>query len=205
MDLHSNNIAVDDAHIRPVIRMIDFGRSARNFAAAQSGSADALRFGHELDVFRLITDLWENFDELQETKTASLRECEKEIRALRSCKVASTISSLAAEGKMQLDDFNKNDDIAFVSQLHDARQAAGLQAYVAEESKAMEQVELSYNVVIAGIVQYAKTKLDLSFEGDAVITNRRMRQTVNKRYKLCYRGYFDSTLYWGDFWDKKDP
>merc|ERR1711879_870794 len=127
----------------------------------------------------------------QSLKASELKECERELRAVKgNCSKAKTIGSWAKEGKMpqvHLEQGKANEAVAFSSQLHDARIIAGLQAYVSEEAKALEQTEAAYNIVLAGVAQYARAKLELSFEGDAVVKNKRMRQAVNQRYRVCFK------------------
>merc|ERR1719321_310819 len=85
----------------------------------------------------------------------------------------------------------------FQSQLHDARLIAGLQEYVAEAPKAWAQVEAMYNSILTVVVQYACAKLDLTFDGEASLSNRRMRQAISKRQRLGFNMYFKSHLFWG--------
>jgi serine/threonine protein kinase len=85
----------------------------------------------------------------------------------------------------------------YSSQLHGARQIAQLQAYLAEEPKALDQAEAGYNIVLASILRYAQGHLDMAYDGEACVSNRRLRQAVNKRLQNCFKGYFKSNLFWG--------
>eukprot|EP00746_Dinoflagellata_sp_MGD_P008419 gnl/MRDRNA2_/MRDRNA2_116844_c0_seq1.p1 gnl/MRDRNA2_/MRDRNA2_116844_c0~~gnl/MRDRNA2_/MRDRNA2_116844_c0_seq1.p1 ORF type:complete len:733 (+),score=145.44 gnl/MRDRNA2_/MRDRNA2_116844_c0_seq1:125-2200(+) len=201
-DLHLGNVAVKDPQLQPFVQLLDFGRAARNIRAAQSASTDALRAGHEYDVFRLMEEMCNDFDELKEQTTEELKECKKEITELRrGCQAASMLSSWAPkmqEMVNQLSDKCKDDPSnEFQSQLHDARQIAGLQAYIAEEPEALAKLEAVYNIILSSVVQYARTKLDFQFDGATCWSNRKMRGVIAKRQRLGFHGYFKSHLFWG--------
>jgi tRNA A-37 threonylcarbamoyl transferase component Bud32 len=198
-DLHLSNLALKDAHVQPLVQFLDFGRSARNVRASQSATAESMRAGHECDVFRLLTSLIEGFEELKEEKREQWRECEKELRELqRGSKAAATLSSWAREGKMRLPpDVQVDGSCEYDSQLHGARQIAGLQAFLAEEPKALNQAEAGYNIVLASIFRYAQGHLDMAYDGEVGVSNRRLRQAISKRLQNCHRVYFKSNLFWG--------
>jgi len=198
-DLHLSNLALKDAHVQPLVQFLDFGRSARNVRASQSATAESMRAGHEYDVFRLLISLVEGFEELKEDKKEQWKECEKELRELqRGSKTAAALGSWAKQGKMRMPSEVKPDgSYEFTAQLHGARQIAGLQAYLAEEPKALDQAEKVYSIVMASVVRYARENLDMSYDGEVAVGNRRLRQAINKRLQNCFRGYFKSNLFWG--------
>lgn len=201
-DLHLENVALRDPESVPLVQLLDFGRSARNIKAAQSISAEALRAGHEYDVFRLLDEIHSDYDELQEQTTQEMKDCEKELLVLRrKSQHAWVLSSgkTTVQGLMSHVAANCKADPAseFASQLHDARQIAGLRAFVADEPRALAQAEAAYNNILAVVVQYACSKLDLTFDGDVSLSNRRMRQAVSKRRGLGCKTYFKSNLFWG--------
>ena len=71
-----------DPQLQPLVQLLDFGRSARNIKAPQSASAGALRAGHEYDVFRLLEETYQDWDNLQEETTKELKECLGKIQRL---------------------------------------------------------------------------------------------------------------------------
>eukprot|EP00443_Scrippsiella_acuminata_P008718 CAMPEP_0115363626 /NCGR_PEP_ID=MMETSP0270-20121206/103341_1 /TAXON_ID=71861 /ORGANISM="Scrippsiella trochoidea, Strain CCMP3099" /LENGTH=504 /DNA_ID=CAMNT_0002786281 /DNA_START=434 /DNA_END=1944 /DNA_ORIENTATION=+ len=172
-DLHLKNIAVKNHDTQPLVQLIDFGRSARSIAAAQSGAVEALRAGHEYDTFRLLTELCQSYDEVHSEKNTELRACEKDAREIRrGCQMAAKLSEWATQGELpqMLPNVQRTKECepeVLQSQLHKARQIAGLQAYVADEFSAMEQLESAYNTILIAVAQYAHTKLDLTFDGAA--------------------------------------
>merc|ERR1719221_1408826 len=168
-DLHLENIALKDVETQPLVQVIDFGRSARNMKATQSSASAALRAGHEYDVFRLMQETIKAFDELETATNDALKECRRELRTLQSLE-----SAIAG---------SKANEIS-VSQLHEARQIAGLQAFISDEQKALEGVELAYNGVFAVICEYAFQKLDLTRDDDPTVRNRRLKKAVDKRLNL---------------------
>jgi len=176
-DLHLENVAIKDPTAQPLAQVIDFGRSAQNRAPLGSGAAGALRAGHEYDVFRLLVELCDSFEELQEGVDKELKDCEKELRELRSTRESAKDSGTAW-------------------QMHCTRQMVGLQAYVADEPKSLEQVEKTYDTVVAAVANYASTKLDFTFDGNPSVRNKRMRQAAAKRQNLSFKGYFKSDLFW---------
>lgn len=201
-DLHMENIALRDPESSPLVQLLDFGRSGRNVKAAQSAEAEALRAGHDYDVFRLLEEIFNDYDVLQERTTQQLKDCEKELAEFRRRgQLAWTLStgSSTVQGLMsQVAGNCKGDPTGeFVSQLHDARQISGLQAYIADEPKSLAEAEAAYNIILAVVVQYACEKLDLAFNGDVSLSNRRMRQAISKRRGQGYKAYFRSKLFWG--------
>jgi len=198
-DLHLSNLALKDAHVQPLVQFLDFGRSARNVGASQSATAESMRAGHEYDVFRLLISLFEGIEELKEEKKEQWKECDKELRDLqRGSKTAAMIGSWAKQGKMKTPlDVKADASYEYSSQLHAARQIAQLQAYLAEEPKALDQAQAGYNIVLASILRYAQGHLDMAYDGEVCVSNRRLRQAVNKRLQNCFKGYFKSNLFWG--------
>eukprot|EP00746_Dinoflagellata_sp_MGD_P059487 gnl/MRDRNA2_/MRDRNA2_253782_c0_seq1.p1 gnl/MRDRNA2_/MRDRNA2_253782_c0~~gnl/MRDRNA2_/MRDRNA2_253782_c0_seq1.p1 ORF type:complete len:101 (+),score=20.58 gnl/MRDRNA2_/MRDRNA2_253782_c0_seq1:2-304(+) len=89
----------------------------------------------------------------------------------------------------------KHDELQ--SQLHNVRILAGLQAYLAEEPSALEEMKVAYNIISTVVVQYARAKLDLTFEGIPSLDNLQMRRAISKRLRLGHNGYFKSDLFWG--------
>lgn len=174
-DLHLQNVALKDLASVPLVQLLDFGRSA-NAAAVRAGQVGALRAGHEYDVFRLIREICNSYEELHDATTEGLKNCEKEVRELRRMRDV-VAGDAKAEG-------------------HHSRQIAGLQAYLQDEPMALEQVEVAYNAVLASVTQYACLKLDLVFDGLAFVRNRKMKQAASKREKSVYAGYFKSDLFW---------
>jgi len=201
-DLHLNNIAVKDHETQPLVQLLDFGRSARSIAAAQSGAAEAVRAGHEYDTFRLLTELCDSYDEIKSEKTEELRSCDRDVRELRrGCQMAAKLSDWATQAQLpkMLPIAHKTkgyEPRLLECQLHKARQISGLQAYMADEPSAIEQVESAYNTILIAVAHYASIKLDLTFDGAASLSNRRMRQAIAKRQRLCFNGYFKSNLFW---------
>merc|ERR1712193_183852 len=110
---------------------------------------------------------------------------------------AAMLSSWASKMEDLVEKCKNDPSNELQSQLHDARQIAGLQAYIAEAPKAWAQVESTYNIILTTVVQYACAKLDLTFDGAASFSNRKMRQAVSKRQRLGFNMYFKSHLFWG--------
>jgi tRNA A-37 threonylcarbamoyl transferase component Bud32 len=199
-DLHLANCVVNNPQLQPMVQLLDFGRSARNTKASQSADSGALRAGHEYDVFRLCEETINDFEEMKEETTDTLKECKKEIAQLKQeCQAASMLSQWAPKMQEMLHQGKCKDDPEneFQSQLHDARQIAGLQAYIAEEPEALEKLEAAYDIILKTVVQYASAKLDLQFDGAPSLSNRKMRQAIAKRQRLGFNGYFKSHLFWG--------
>eukprot|EP00747_Dinoflagellata_sp_TGD_P179308 gnl/TRDRNA2_/TRDRNA2_29921_c0_seq1.p1 gnl/TRDRNA2_/TRDRNA2_29921_c0~~gnl/TRDRNA2_/TRDRNA2_29921_c0_seq1.p1 ORF type:complete len:743 (+),score=137.28 gnl/TRDRNA2_/TRDRNA2_29921_c0_seq1:57-2231(+) len=202
-DLHLENIALQDPDVHPVAQFLDFGRSARSTTASQSASADALRAGHEQDVFRLLEEMCNDYDYLKEQTQKDVKACEKEASDLRKhSSKAGVLSSWATKSPGPLNWLSQTDDKSkdksayeFVSQLHDARQILGLQAHIEEEPKALVQAEAAYNAILEAVVRYACKKLDLTFDGVTHLSNKRLRQAVSKRRRLSLNGYFKSDLF----------
>jgi tRNA A-37 threonylcarbamoyl transferase component Bud32 len=196
-DLHLGNIAVKNHETQPLVQLIDFGRSARSIAPTQSGAQAALKGGHEVDVFRLIGALCETYDELHDEKQAQLKQCEREVKELqRECKVASKLAAISLSSSGFESSKSSDYPPATESQIHVARQIAGLQAFIEEERKALEQCESVYNTIVMAVAQYARNKLDVQFEGVGIVTNRKMRQAIAKRKRLSEGVYFKSNLFW---------
>jgi hypothetical protein len=200
-DLHLENIAVQDPE-QPLVRLLDFGRAARNRKATQGSSTDTLRAGHEYDVFRLIEETCSHYDELRDGTERDLKACDKEVAELRKgSSKATLLSSMAAKNQSLVqqtaDDSKPDETNEFQTQLHTARQIVGLQEYVAEERKTLQKIDAAYNALLAVVVGYAIAKLDLSFEGAAFLNNRKMLQAVVKRRRACESRYFKSDLFWG--------
>lgn len=191
-DLHLENVAVTDASTQPVVQMLDFGRAARNTAALQNCAAEALRSGHEYDVFRLMEEIFVAFEDVEESTAERLKECGKELRELRKDATAVALAKNPSVADSMVG------DPFLISQLHNARQINGLQAYMVDEPEALERAEVAYNSVLAAVSDYAKAKLDLHYEGSASVRNRRLKQAVSRRVRLCYSGYFHSSLFWDD-------
>jgi len=177
-DFHLENIGLKNPYAQPLAQVIDFGRSASTAGFNdERQTRESFYAGHEYDVFRLIEELIASFENLQYEVSSTAKECEKELRELKRTK---EVGAPDAE-----------------HQLHHSRQIAGLQAYLSDEPKALEQAEVAYNVVLGAVVGYACAKLDLSFDGTPSVGNRRMRQAASKRQRACFHGYFKSDLFWG--------
>eukprot|EP00434_Breviolum_minutum_P006315 symbB.v1.2.005574.t1/scaffold296.1/size257539/16 len=176
-DLHLHNIGMKDSNTKPTVQLIDFGRSASK-AALTGPCGEAFRAGHEYDVCRFIRELCQAFDELQRDFEDVVQECQKELRELKRSK----------ETESPETDW----------QLHHARQLAGLQAFLDEEPKGLENAELAFNTVLAAVWYYATVKLDMVADGSISVKNRRLRQACKRRESACYKVYFKSDLFWGD-------
>lgn len=177
-DLHLHNIGMKDAHSKqPIVQLIDFGRSASK-AAVTGPCGDAFRAGHEYDVCRFIRELCSAFDELQRDFEDVVQECQKELRELKRSK-----ETEAPETDWQL---------------HHACQLAGLQAFLEEEPKGLENAELAFNTVLAAVWYYVTVKLDMVADGPISVKNRRLRQACKRRESATYKIYFKSDLFWGD-------
>lgn len=177
-DLHLNNAGLKDVESKPAIQLIDFGRSASKAACTGKPCNEAFRAGHEYDVCRFVMELCQAFDELQYEFEETIQECQKELRELKRTKEA---TSPVADWE-----------------LHVARQIAGLQAFLEEEPKGLERVELAFDTVLGAVLRYAVVRLELPVEGTASIRNRRMRQVCKKRETACHKIYFKSDLFWAD-------
>lgn len=176
-DLHLENIGLENIDEQPSVQFIDFGRAAK---CAAMDTGDGLVAGHEYDCFRLVGELGDSFDELQDEFAVTVKECEKELRELKSSREVMDVGAKAA-----------------AHQLHHARQIAGLQAYLFDEPKALEKVETAYNIVLKAIIRYSCSKYDVSFVGAPSVRNRRMRQAATRRQRVVESGYFKSDLFWG--------
>lgn len=181
-DLHMGNVALKDHDTNPSINFIDFGSSASSSAWKTPGGGTSgaiyLKAGHEFDVFRLIGDLCEAFETLQEEFFATRKECERELRELKKSPDAGNIIT----------------SYALPHQLHHNRQMAGLQAFLAQEG--LESTELAYNTVLQAVVKYACTQFEWLCEGPPCVRNRRMKQSAMRRENAC------KALYFNLFWDK---
>lgn len=174
-DLHMGNVALKDHETNPSIIFLDFGSSASSSAWKTPGCGDTyLRAGHEFDVFRLIGDACESFENLQDEFNATRKDCERELRELKK---TSDIGS---------------PDNSY--QLHHNRQTVGLQAFLAQEG--LERTELAYNAILKAVVKYACVQFDWLCEGAPCVRNRRMRQSAMRREKASKAVYFNL------FWDK---
>jgi tRNA A-37 threonylcarbamoyl transferase component Bud32 len=177
-DLHLHNIALQDEDVQEPLLLLDFGRSSNNAGKNDPIRAEAFRAGHEYDVFRLVVEMCTSYDELVEEWQTTKKECEKELRELKRTKAL----------KETREDY----------QLHHNRQIVGLQAYLAEEPKALEQVEQVYTTLITALVKYANTKFGLPYDGVPCVRSRRMRQNYTRQQKAAHAIYFKSDLFWDE-------
>ncbi|CAE6940348.1 unnamed protein product [Symbiodinium sp. KB8] len=188
--------------VLPTLSMILFWTDVESKPAVQ-----LIDFGRsaskEYDVCRFVTELCQAFDELQYEFEETIQECQKELRELKRTKEA---TSPVADWE-----------------LHVARQIAGLQAFLEEEPKGLERVEMAFDTVLGAVLRYAVVRLELPVEGTASIRNRRMRQAQHfegypgsgmwaqdlvkasetievckKRETACHKIYFKSDLFWAD-------
>ncbi|CAE8618371.1 unnamed protein product [Polarella glacialis] len=173
-DLHLKNVGLKD-EAQPSILLLDFGRSSSSAGWEEARCREAFRAGHEYDVFRLLEELCNSYDELRFESEANVKECAKEMRELKRTREAG------------------HDE----HQLHQARQIAGLQDYVVEEPKALAQAEVSFSAILGQVARYACTKFDLPVDGMPSVRNRRMRQAAMRQQRASYAIYFKSDLFWG--------
>lgn len=178
-DLHLENIGLKDMDSQCTVQLIDFGRAA-TCAGLQVDPGDSLVAGHEYDVFRLIRELIDSFDEVLQDHRDYIKECEKEVRELKQGR-----EQVAAGAS------------ASTSQLHHARMLNGLQAWLAEEPKAMEQLEKVYNIILSAVVKYSKDTFDTKYDGMPTVRNRKVRRVANSREGAAFKCYFKSDLFWG--------
>jgi len=184
-DLHLENIGLTDPDAQPTVQIINFGRSCSSAGLQEGQSRDAFRAGHEYDVFRFITELCTSFDKLETDAASTKKEREKD---LRECKAVEKEMREAKRGK----------EVGCVHVMHQSRQVAGLQAFLTDEPRALEQAECAYNIVLGAVLRYAGAKFNFNdFAGSPSVKNRKMRQAAGKRQKAGYTTYFASTLYWG--------
>mmetsp|Transcript_100258 Transcript_100258/g.158023 ORF Transcript_100258/g.158023 Transcript_100258/m.158023 type:complete len:781 (+) Transcript_100258:57-2399(+) len=175
-DLHLHNVALQDADVQTPLLLLDFGRSSSNIGKDDPLRVEALRAGHEYDVYRLILEMCEAFDELVEEWQTAKKECEKELRELKRTKAPKETGEHY--------------------QLHHNRQIVGLQAYLAEEPQSLEQLEQVYTTLITSLVKYANAKFALPYDGVPCVRSRRLRQSCTKQQKAAYHIYFKSDLFW---------
>jgi len=133
-DLHLENLALRDPHLQPLVQLLDFGRAARNIKAPQSASAQALRAGHEYDVFRLLEETYSDYDDLKEETEMEVKDCQKEVLEIRrdndwgtgsgSSRSAAMLSSWASKMEDLVEKCKNDPSNELQSQLHDARQIA---------------------------------------------------------------------------------
>lgn len=177
-DLHLENIGLQEREAEQPLLLLDFGRSATS-----AGLSEVYRYaflaGHEYDVFRLVKETCDSFDEFEEEIAATRKSCEKEIRDLKNEKKDKKWEKSQQE-----------------YQLHHERQIVGLQAFLAEESKTLEDLEIAYTAIVTAIIKYANTKFDLPCE-EGTVRNKRMRKEASRREKEAYALYFKSDLFWG--------
>jgi tRNA A-37 threonylcarbamoyl transferase component Bud32 len=188
-DLHLHNIGLEDLEAQGSIQLMDFGRSAHNAAWREESrkSKEAFLGGHEYDIFRLLNEMLQAFEELREEFEANAKECEKEIRELKRMR------ETGASSKEHL--------------LHIDRQIVGLRAYVDEEPRHFDEAEAVYNTIVGAIVKYANAKFpswcaDAKFPSSCSVAmpllSRPLRQAAARREKAAHKVYFASTLFWGD-------
>jgi len=178
-DLHMDNIGVRGSGVDAAVMVIDFSRSCTPPAPDRALHKTALDDGHAYDVFRLLVEMFDSFEELETEHTQYVKEPQKELRAL--------------EKK------SGGDHPAIEHEMHQIRQIASLRAYIAEQRSALEKTEQAYNSVLAAIVRYASVKCSFTIDGALTMRNRKLRQSSNKRCKDSYKAYFNSPLYWLGF------
>eukprot|EP00929_Paragymnodinium_shiwhaense_P099032 TRINITY_DN6059_c0_g1_i1.p1 TRINITY_DN6059_c0_g1~~TRINITY_DN6059_c0_g1_i1.p1 ORF type:complete len:728 (-),score=162.76 TRINITY_DN6059_c0_g1_i1:477-2660(-) len=178
-DLHLENIGLKDMDTQPSVQLIDFGRAA-TCAGLEVDPGESLVAGHEYDVFRLMRELFDSFEELQEEHRDELKECEKEVRELKQTQAVVAVGVSAS-----------------AYQLHHARQLSGLQAHISEESKALEQMEKAYNAILSAVMKYSRDTFDAKYDGLPTVRNRKVRRLAAKREGEAFKCYFKSDLFWG--------
>lgn len=178
-DLHLENIGLKDPDGQTSVQLIDFGRAA-TCAGLEVDPGESLVAGHEYDVFRLIRELFGSFEELLEEHRDYMKECEKEVRELKQTREVVLAGASASP-----------------HQLHHARLLAGLQAYLTEEPKAVDQMEKAYNVILNAVVKYSRDTFDAKYDGLATVRNRKVRREAKKREGDAFKCYFKSDLFWG--------
>jgi len=179
-DLHLENVGLQDLDAEQPFQLLDFGRSASTAGWQEVRCKYAFLAGHEYDVYRLISEMCTSFDELEEEFNANKKECQKEVRELQSEKKERQWGKTHKE-----------------YQLHHERQIVGLQAYMAEEPKTLEELEIAYTAIISATIAYANTKFDLPYDGVPTVRSRRMRKEARRRENASYAIYFKSDLFWG--------
>jgi tRNA A-37 threonylcarbamoyl transferase component Bud32 len=180
-DLHLFNIGLTDLEAQGPVTVIDFGRSSSSPGMNDPATADAFRAGHEYDVYRLVGELCGSFDELLDDYQVRKKECDKEVKELKAQPAKKTKEPSEPGYEM-----------------HQNRMLVGLQAYLADEPKSLEQVELAYSTIIGHIIKYGENRFALPYDGVPCVRSRRMRQTAMRRQKAGYAVYFKSNLFWSE-------
>jgi len=179
-DLHLENIGLQEREAEKPFQLLDFGRSASSAGWDEVRGKYAFLAGHEYDVFRLVSEMCNSFEELEEEFVGSKKECQKEIRDLQSEKKERSWSKTSWE-----------------YQLHHERQVVGLQSFVAEEPKAWEGLEKAYTTIIQAVIKYANTKFDVPYDSVPNVRSKHMRAESRRREKASFGIYFKSDLFWG--------
>eukprot|EP00927_Polykrikos_kofoidii_P002270 TRINITY_DN10876_c0_g1_i1.p1 TRINITY_DN10876_c0_g1~~TRINITY_DN10876_c0_g1_i1.p1 ORF type:complete len:477 (+),score=63.48 TRINITY_DN10876_c0_g1_i1:128-1432(+) len=179
-DLHLGNVGLKGRGDQRQLLLLDFGRSAN---AAQRGGveacADALRAGHEYDVFNVIVELCSSFGELLPELNAETADLEGRLRRL-------VRPSDTARANCTL-------------QVQRLEQIGSLQKRLAEQQGLGARAEALHDAVLAAFLEYASFSCDWSFAGPPSVRNTVMRQSAEKRMQRAYSLYFQSYLYWGDW------
>eukprot|EP00927_Polykrikos_kofoidii_P002271 TRINITY_DN10876_c0_g2_i1.p1 TRINITY_DN10876_c0_g2~~TRINITY_DN10876_c0_g2_i1.p1 ORF type:complete len:459 (+),score=55.98 TRINITY_DN10876_c0_g2_i1:79-1377(+) len=174
-DLHLGNVGLKGRGCQRQLLLLDFGRSANAMErGGLEACADALRAGHEYDVFNLVVELCYSFEGL-------LRELTADTAGLlrRQRRLVRPSGTAAVEPRVQ--------------------QITALQRQLEEKQGKVARIEAVHDAVLAAVLEYASFSCDWCFAGAPSVRNKVMRQSAEKRMQRAYATYFDSYLYWGDW------